>query len=92
MKLQRRNFLLLLTLATAAAPVSGLPAWGQAPEGHGKSAEAAPGLGGIWIHGSIPGFAAPALRSHFAGQPVAAQWSEQHPRVGRRLYQSDPEA
>src|ERR1700674_1079767 len=57
MNLQRRDFLLVVTLAAAAAP-----AWGQAPAptvgpaNSGKqSAASIPDFSGIWVH-SIPGF------------------------------------
>jgi hypothetical protein len=59
MTLQRRDFLLLVVVATAAA----MPAFGQAavstlaPANSGKeSAASVPDFSGLWIHGSIPGF------------------------------------
>src|ERR1700674_2137046 len=59
MTLQRRDFLLVVTLAAAAAT----PAFGQAvaptiaPSNSGKvSAASTPDFSGIWVHGSIPGF------------------------------------
>jgi hypothetical protein len=59
MTLQRRDFLLVVTLATAAAT----PAFGQAvaptvaPANSGKeSAASVPDFSGMWVHGSIPGF------------------------------------
>ena len=59
MTLQRRDFLLLVTLAAAAAT----PAFGQtvaptvAPANSGKeSAASIPDFAGMWVHGSIPGF------------------------------------
>ena len=58
MNLQRRNFLLVVTLAAAAAS----PAFGQAvapavgPANSGKQNVASiPDFSGIWVH-SIPGF------------------------------------
>jgi len=59
MTLQWRDFLLLVTLAAAAAT----PAFGQtvaptvAPANSGKeSAASIPDFAGMWVHGSIPGF------------------------------------
>jgi hypothetical protein len=59
MTLQRRDLLLLVTLAAAAAT----PAFGQtvaptvAPANSGKeSAASIPDFAGMWVHGSIPGF------------------------------------
>jgi hypothetical protein len=59
MTLQRRNFLLVVALAAAAAT----PAFGQAvaptvaPANSGKeSAASVPDFSGMWVHGSIPGF------------------------------------
>ena len=59
MTLQRRDFLLVVTLAAAAAT----PALGQAvaptvaPANRGKeSAASVPDFSGMWVHGSIPGF------------------------------------
>jgi hypothetical protein len=59
MALRRRDFLLAVTLAAAAA----MPAFGQAvapagaPTKSGKeSAASIPDLSGTWVHGSIPGF------------------------------------
>src|ERR1700724_496397 len=59
MTLQRRDFLLVVTLAAAAAT----PAFGQAvaptvaPTNSGKvSAASTPDFSGMWVHGSIPGF------------------------------------
>ena len=59
MNSQRRDFLLVVALAAAAAT----PALGQAaapvagPANSGKQGAAAiPDLSGIWVHGSIPGF------------------------------------
>ena len=59
MTLQRRDVLLVVTLAAAAAT----PAFGQAvaptvaPANSGKeSAASVPDFSGMWIHGSIPGF------------------------------------
>ncbi len=59
MTLQRRDFLLVVTLAAAAAT----PAFGQAvaptvaPANSGKeSAASIPDFSGMWVHGSIPGF------------------------------------
>jgi hypothetical protein len=59
MTLQRWDFLLVVTLAAAAAT----PAFGQAvaptvaPADSGKeSAASVPDFSGTWVHGSIPGF------------------------------------
>src|SRR6266849_3258196 len=59
MTLQRRDFLLVVTLAATAA----MPAFGQtvaptvAPANSGKeSAASIPDFAGMWVHGSIPGF------------------------------------
>src|ERR1700676_1942127 len=59
MTLQRRDLLLVVTLAAAAAT----PAFGQtmpsmaAPANSGKeSAAFSPDFSGMWVHGSIPGF------------------------------------
>jgi hypothetical protein len=58
MTLQGRDFLLVVTLAAAAAT----PAFGQAaptvaPANSGKeSAASIPDVSGLWVHGSIPGF------------------------------------
>ena len=59
MTLQRRDFLLVVILAAAAAT----PAFGQAvaptvaPANSGKeSAASIPDFSGMWVHGSIPGF------------------------------------
>src|SRR5229473_3317182 len=59
MTLQQRGFLLIVTLAAAAAT----PALGQAvaptvaPANSGKeSAASIPDFSGMWVHGSIPGF------------------------------------
>src|ERR1700729_1534230 len=59
MTLQRRDFLLLVTLAATAAT----PALGQAvtpsvaPANSGTESPASiPDLSGMWVHGSIPGF------------------------------------
>ena len=59
MTLRRRGFLLIVTLAAAAAT----PAFGQAvaptvaPANSGKeSAASIPDFSGMWVHGSIPGF------------------------------------
>ena len=57
MNLRRRNFLLVVTLAAAAAT----PALAQAPTvgpaNSGKeSAASIPNFSGMWVHGSIPGF------------------------------------
>ena len=57
MNLRRRNFLLIVTLAAAAAT----PALAQAPTvgpaNSGKeSAASIPNFSGMWVHGSIPGF------------------------------------
>src|SRR6516162_1104019 len=59
MSLQRRDLLLVVTLAAAAAtPVFGqavAPTVGSADSG-GQSAAYIPDFSGIWVHGSIPGF------------------------------------
>ena len=59
MSLQRRDLLLVVTLAAAAAtPVFGqavAPTVGSADSG-GQSAASIPDFSGIWVHGSIPGF------------------------------------
>src|SRR5207249_1311428 len=54
MNLRRRNFLLVVTLAAAAAT----PALAQAPTvGPANSGEeSAANFSGMWVHGSIPGF------------------------------------
>jgi hypothetical protein len=56
MTLQRRDFLLVVTLAAAVAT----PAFGQAVapanSGKEKSAASIPDFSGMWVHGSIPGF------------------------------------
>jgi hypothetical protein len=60
MTLQRRDFLLVVTLAAAVAT----PAFGQAvaptvaPANSGKEKSAASirDFSGVWVHGSIPGF------------------------------------
>src|SRR5262252_3742693 len=60
MTLQRRDFLLVVTLAAAVAT----PAFGQAVaptvapanSGKEKSAASTPDFSGMWVHGSIPGF------------------------------------
>ena len=55
MNLQRRDFLLLVTLAAATT----MPAWGQAIEQTGSSAQSAasiPDFSGIWARLSFPGF------------------------------------
>src|SRR6516165_9428961 len=59
MTLRWRDFLLVVTLAVAAAT----PAFGQAvaptvaPASSGKESEASiPDISGMWVHGSIPGF------------------------------------
>src|ERR1700674_4088999 len=59
MTLQRRGFLLVVTLAAAATT----PAFGQAvaptvaSTNSGKvSAASTPDFSGMWVHGSIPGF------------------------------------
>ncbi len=59
MTLQRRDFLLMITLAVAAAT----PAFGQAvspsvvaADSGKESAASIPDFSGMWVHGSIPGF------------------------------------
>jgi hypothetical protein len=59
MTLQRRDFLLVVTLAAAAAT----PAFGQAvaqtvapADGVKASAASVRDFSGMWVHGSIPGF------------------------------------
>jgi len=58
MTLQRRDFLLVVALAAAAAT----PAFGQlvaptvAPADSKQSAASIPDFSGMWVHGSIPGF------------------------------------
>jgi hypothetical protein len=58
MTLQRREFLLVVTLAAAAAT----PAFGQAAptvalaDSGKESAASIPDVSGMWVHGSIPGF------------------------------------
>jgi hypothetical protein len=62
MNVQRRDFLLLLTLAAAATPASGQavpPAAGPAPSG-AQAAASVPDFSGVWGHPSIPGFEPPA--------------------------------
>jgi len=58
MYLQRRDFLLLVTLAAVAA----MPALGQTPASSGtQGAPSIPDFSGIWAHPSIPGFEPPSL-------------------------------
>ena len=55
MKAKRRNYLLLMILAAAAA----MPAWGQtvAPDGGPAEGDASiPDFSGVWWHPSLPGF------------------------------------
>jgi hypothetical protein len=55
MNVQRRDFLLFVTLAVAAAT----PVWGQAaaPTASGaQSGASIPDVSGVWLHPSIPGF------------------------------------
>src|ERR1700681_1500442 len=55
MNVQRRDFLLFVTLAVAAAT----PVWGQAaaPTASGaQSGASVPDVSGVWLHPSIPGF------------------------------------
>src|SRR6202140_4012069 len=64
MNMQRRELLLLVTLAAAAAT----PAWGQtvAPAAGAASSQGAasiPDFSGIWWHPSLPGFEPPASGS-----------------------------
>jgi hypothetical protein len=59
MTLQRRDFLLVVTLAVAAAaPASGqavAPSVAAANSGN-ETAASVPDFSGMWVHGSIPGF------------------------------------
>src|SRR5580658_9340325 len=55
MNVQRRDFLLFVTLVVAAAT----PVWGQAaaPTASGaQSGASIPDVSGVWLHPSIPGF------------------------------------
>ena len=79
MKLQRRDFLLLVTLAAAAAtpPLGQAAAPAVGPAGsEAQSAASIPDFSGIWRHPSLPGFEPPASgpgpvtnRSRFRGGP-----------------------
>ena len=54
MTLQRRDFLLVVTLAAAAAAATA--ASGQALAPTVARADSNPDFSGTWVHGSIPGF------------------------------------
>src|SRR6202166_1503557 len=61
MNLQRLDFLLVVTMAAAAAA----PALGQTGVGPGRtptqSAASIPDFSGIWVHPTLPGFEAPFI-------------------------------
>ena len=90
-----RNFLLLVTLAAAAAT----PALGQvatpaaAPAKSGQHA-AVPDFSGIWRHGNLPWFIPCGVGPRPGDQPVAGK-GERRQRLqlaGRRLQEPDPAA